>query len=65
MQSMDCGGAFVAMELYWPVTPEVTEPKWHITTDVGNEIVIGALSGEAECIAAEETVEETVEETTL
>lgn len=51
MGSMDCGDAFVAMNLFFPLTPECTQPFWHIRTTLGNEIVIGADTGKGECIA--------------
>ncbi len=47
---MNCGDTFVAMALYWPLTPECKEPYWFIKTSIGNQIVIGANSGEAKCI---------------
>jgi len=53
MQSMDCGGTFVELSLSWPLTPEVQEPLWRIMTDIGNEIIVGANCGDAECVAAE------------
>jgi putative hemolysin len=53
MQSMDCGGTFVELSLSWPLTQEVEEPLWRIRTDIGNEIVVGANCGKAECVAAE------------
>lgn len=49
MKSMRCGGTFVELSLYWPLAPEVEEPEWHIKTDIGNEIVIGANSGKSRC----------------
>lgn len=53
MQMMDCGSIFVELSLYWPLTPEVEEPEWHITTDIGCEIVIGANCGKPSSVAAE------------
>jgi putative hemolysin len=52
MKSMRCGGTFVELSLYWPLTSEVEEPEWHIKTTIGNEIVIGANCGKAECSTA-------------
>ena len=49
LHTLRCGSTFIEMELYWPVVPEADEPEWHITTDIGNEIVIGANSEETEC----------------
>jgi len=49
MKSMRCGSTFVELSLYWPLTPEVEEPEWHIKTEIGNEIVIGANSGKSRC----------------
>jgi hypothetical protein len=53
MHSMYCGGTFVELSLSWPLTPEVEEPLWRIKTDIGNEIIVGANCGKAECVAAE------------
>ncbi len=52
MQSMNCGDTFVNMSLSMPLTPAVNEPMWRITTSIGNEIVIGANCGKAECSTA-------------
>jgi len=49
IHSMDCGDSFVAMSLSWPLTPDSTEPLWHVKMSIGNDIVIGANSGEANC----------------
>ncbi len=49
MKSMRCGSTFVELSLFWPSTPEAEEPEWHIKTDIGNEIVIGANSGKSKC----------------
>jgi hypothetical protein len=49
MHELRCGDTFVAMQLSWPLTPECTEPIWHIRTSIGNDIVIGANSGEPGC----------------
>lgn len=49
MKSMRCGGTFVELSLYWPSTPEAEEPEWHIKTEIGNEIIIGANSGKSRC----------------
>ncbi len=49
IKSMRCGSTFVELSLYRPLTPEAEEPEWHIKTDIGNEIVIGANCGKAEC----------------
>jgi hypothetical protein len=49
MKSMRCGSTFVELSLFWPLTSEVEEPEWHITTDIGNEILIGANSGKSRC----------------
>jgi putative hemolysin len=49
MKSMRCGSTFVELSLSWPLTSEVEEPEWHITTDIGNEILIGANSGKSRC----------------
>lgn len=49
LQKMNCGDSFVAMELYWPLTPECREPFWFIKTSIGSQVVIGANSGKPEC----------------
>ena len=53
MKSMRCGSALVSLTFSWPSDPEVAEPQWRITTDIGNEIVIGANCGLAGCRSAE------------
>jgi len=52
MQSMDCGATFAELSLSWPQTPEAGEPEWRIKTTLGDEIVIGANCGRAECVTA-------------
>jgi hypothetical protein len=43
----DCGDFFVAMSLAWPLThPESKEPFWHIRSNLGFDLVIGAISGQ-------------------
>lgn len=49
MKSMRCGSTFVELSLFWPTDSEAEEPEWHIKTDIGNEIVIGANSGSSWC----------------
>lgn len=49
MKSMRCGWIFVELSLYWPLTPEVEEPEWHLKTNLGNEIVIGANCEYSRC----------------
>lgn len=49
MHSMNCGDTFVDMSLSWPLTPECKEPLWHIRTNLGNQIIIGANSGTSQC----------------
>ncbi|AKB25425.1 hypothetical protein MSMTP_1956 [Methanosarcina sp. MTP4] len=49
LNTMNCGDVFVAMTLSWPLTPECTEPYWHIRTSLGNDISIGANSGKPNC----------------
>ncbi len=49
MKSMRCGSTFVELSLFWPLAPEAEEPEWHIKTDIGNEIVVGANSGSSRC----------------
>jgi hypothetical protein len=46
MQSMDCGDAAVEMSLSWPLVPGVDEPFWHILTNAGCHLSIGAKSQE-------------------
>lgn len=53
MKSMRCGNAFVNLTLSWPSDPEVAEPLWRITTDIGNEIVVGANCGLGGCRTTE------------
>jgi hypothetical protein len=43
--TLNCGNGFVAMTLYWPLSPAVEEPEWHIRSELGCNIVIGANSG--------------------
>ena len=47
--TMNCGDAFTDIALSWPLTPEVREPVWHIHTNLGSVVVIGADSGKASC----------------
>ena len=54
MRSMRCGTAFVNLTLSWPAAPEFGEPVWRITTDIGNEIVVGANCGLSGCRPAEQ-----------
>jgi putative hemolysin len=42
--SMNCGDAVVEMSLYWPMVPDA-EPAWHILTNIGCHITIGAKGG--------------------
>ncbi|MDD3042099.1 MAG: hypothetical protein PHW56_04035 [Methanosarcinaceae archaeon] len=49
LNSMNCGDVFVAMTLSWALTPECTEPYWHIRTTLGSDIAIGANSGKPNC----------------
>ena len=49
MDLLDCGDTFVAIQLSWPLTLECKEPIWHIRTSIGNDIVVGANSGEPGC----------------
>ena len=49
IDQLDCGDAFVAMSLSWPLTPACKEPLWHIRMSIGNDIVIGADSGKIDC----------------
>ncbi|MHB8119485.1 MAG: DUF333 domain-containing protein [Methanothrix sp.] len=45
LQSMDCGDAVVEMSLSWPLVPSAEEPVWHILTNTGSYLSIGANSG--------------------
>ncbi|MCP4747499.1 MAG: hypothetical protein GY874_15355 [Desulfobacteraceae bacterium] len=47
--SLNCGSTFVAISLSRPLTPKTGEPLWHIRMSNGNDIVIGAATGEAHC----------------
>jgi hypothetical protein len=49
LKGLDCGDKFVAMSLYWPLTPECKEPFWYIRTNLGSQIVVGANSGTKQC----------------
>ena len=49
MKKQNCGDKFVAMSLYWPLTPDCLEPYWFIRTDLGSHFVIGANRGKTEC----------------
>ena len=49
LNGMDCGDKFVALSLYWPLTPECKEPYWYIRTDLGTQVSVGANSGTAQC----------------
>jgi len=53
MKSIDCGGVFVNLTLSWPDDPQVAEPQWRMTTDIGNEIVVGANCGLGGCRSVE------------
>lgn len=46
MHTSNSGDTFVSMSLSWPLTPTCTEPYWHIRTSIGNDISIGANTGE-------------------
>ncbi len=42
----NCGDSFVAISLAWPLThPETKEPFWHIRSNLGFDLVVGAISG--------------------
>jgi hypothetical protein len=46
----NCGDAFTAMSLSWPLThPASNEPFWHIRSNLGSDFVVGAISGQTEC----------------
>ena len=49
IEQMRCGKDFTAMALSWPLTPDVKEPLWFIRMAIGNEIVIGANTGDIHC----------------
>ena len=41
------GDKFTAIALSWPLThPEAPEPYWYFRTNLGNNVVIGAISGQ-------------------
>ena len=40
LNGMDCGDKFVALSLYWPLTPECKEPYWYIRTNLGTQISV-------------------------
>lgn len=43
--TVNCGSGFVAMTLYWVLSPSVDEPEWHLRSELGCNVVIGANSG--------------------
>lgn len=45
LHTVNCGSGFVAMTLYWVLSPSSQEPEWHFRTDIGCNVVIGANSG--------------------
>ena len=45
LNTTNAGSQFTQINLYWPLTPEATEPCWHFLTTLGNHVVIGAVSG--------------------
>jgi len=49
LNTIDCGNAFIAMSLSWPLVPECKEPYWNIKTSLGNDVVIGANTGKPTC----------------
>ena len=49
LDSMNCGDVFTSISLSWPLVPTVKEPCWFIRTSIGNDVVIGADSGDGKC----------------
>lgn len=48
----NCGDAFTAISLSWPLVASVTEPQWHILSITGSIFVVGANSGDGQCMQA-------------
>ena len=51
VHSINCGSGIVDLSLSWPLTPDCAEPVWHVRTDLGNELSIGANSGKVIVVA--------------
>ncbi len=50
MHQLNCGDSFIQLQLCWPlVHPQLNEPYWYLRTNLGNEIVIGADTGQRDC----------------
>jgi hypothetical protein len=49
LHKTNCGDTFIAITLSMPLVPECKEPYWYIKLLFGNEVVIGANSGEVHC----------------
>jgi len=49
--SSNAGDKFIKLALYYPLTPEVTEPLWSFLTSIGNTIIIGANTGKVHQMA--------------
>jgi hypothetical protein len=48
--SQNCGDKFTHVVLCWPlIHPAAKEPFWYFRTNLGNEVVIGANSGQIHC----------------
>ncbi len=46
LRSTDCGDKFVGtISMYWPLTPECTEPFYSFSTNLANVIHVGAYTG--------------------
>lgn len=50
VMSMDCGSTVAEMSLSWPMVPD-SQPTWHIVTDIGCQISIGANGGKAQVLS--------------
>jgi hypothetical protein len=49
LHTMNCGDTFIAIALSMPLVPDCKEPYWYIKLLHGNEVIIGANSGKANC----------------
>ena len=49
LDSIDCGDVFTSVTLSWALIPSANEPMWHFRTSIGNDIAIGAFTGNVNC----------------
>lgn len=48
---LNCGDMFTTMDLSWAMTPQCTEPYWHLRTNIGTVVAIGAYTGTTQCFS--------------